>query len=145
MTTKSVFYTYDEQTKKYTGEHNAQIDPLESKIAGKTVYCGLPNNATYKKPLAEKDGFDVVWNDSAWEYQEKPQPQANPEPTELDLARQAYYDAQAALAATDYRALKYVDGEYTEEEYAVYRAERAQLRQAVRDAEAHMKELEEAE
>ena len=109
------------------------------------MYCGLPQNATYKKPLAEKEGFNVVWNDSAWEYQEIPQPEPEPEPTELDLARQAYYDAQAALAATDYRTLKYVDGEYTEEEYAVYRAERAQLRQAVRDAEAHMKELEEAE
>ena len=138
----SVYYTYDEETKKYTGAEQAQIDPLESEKAGKTIYCGLPQNATYDKPLKEKEGYDIIWHDTEWVYREiekEPEPE---EPSELDKARDAYYKALAALSATDYRALKYIDGEYTDEEYEVYKQERAQLRQAVRDAEARMKELE---
>lgn len=77
----SVYYTYDSETKKYIGANQSQIDPLESKKAGKTVYCGLPQNATYDKPLEPKDGFDVVWNGSTWEYKEIPQPEPAPEPT----------------------------------------------------------------
>ena len=74
------------------------------------------------------------------EVEKEPEPE---EPSELDKARETYYKALYALESTDYRALKYIDGEYTDEEYEVYKQERAQLRQAVRDAEARMKELEE--
>ena len=42
----------------------------------------------------------------------------------------------AELAATDYYALKYIDGELREEEYASIRDERARLRQRVRELEA---------
>lgn len=139
----SVYYTYDAETKKYIGANQSQIDPLESEIAGKTVYCGLPQNATYEKPLKEKEGYDIIWRDTQWVYREvekEPEPE---EPSELDKARETYYKALNALESTDYRALKYIDGEYTDEEYEVYKQERAQLRQAVRDAEARMKELEE--
>lgn len=142
MENKEKYYTYNSETKKLESECRAQIDPLESEAAGYVIYCGLPANATYKEPLAEKEGFDVVWNGEDWEYREIKKESKPYEPTELDKAREAYYIAQSALAATDYRALKYVDGEYTEEEYAVYREERKQLRQAVRDAEEKIKELE---
>ena len=139
------YYTWNEESKKFEHEMTAQIDPLETEKAGHEVYCGLPQNATMTPPLEEKEGFDVVMGDNGWEYKEQPKPEPAPEPTELDLARQAYYDALNALSATDYRALKYVDGEYTAEEYEQYRTERAQLRQAVRDAEARVKELEDEE
>ena len=55
-----------------------------------------------------------------------------PEPTVCDRLN----EAMAELAATDYYALKYVDGELREEEYASIRDERARLRQRVRELEA---------
>ena len=39
-----------------------------------------------------------------------------------------YKSLLAQLSASDYKAIKYVEGEYTEEEYAPIRAERAALR-----------------
>lgn len=44
-------------------------------------------------------------------------------------------EAMAELAATDYYALKFIDGELTAEEYEPHRIRRAELRQAVRDLE----------
>lgn len=55
-----------------------------------------------------------------------------PEPTVCDRLN----EAMAELAATDYHALKYIDGELREEEYASIRDERARLRQRVRELEA---------
>lgn len=55
-----------------------------------------------------------------------------PEPTVCDKLN----EAMAELAATDYYALKYIDGELREEEYASIRDERARLRQRVRELEA---------
>lgn len=53
-----------------------------------------------------------------------------PDPPEWRLAA-----AKAELAATDYYALKFIDGELTAEEYEPHRIRRAELRQAVRDLE----------
>lgn len=55
-----------------------------------------------------------------------------PEPTACERLN----EAMAELAATDYYALKYIDGELREEEYASIRDERARLRQRVRGLEA---------
>lgn len=55
-----------------------------------------------------------------------------PEPTACERLN----EAMAELAATDYYALKYIDGELREEEYASIRDERARLRQRVRELEA---------
>lgn len=137
-----MIYFWNIEDMKYEGSRPRQIDPLESANAGHIVYCGIPQNATEVVPPEEKEGFDIVWNGESWEYQEQNPVEPEPEPTELELAYQAYYEALQALAATDYKALKYVDGEYTDEEYEPYKQERAVLRQAVRDAEQHIKDLE---
>lgn len=50
--------------------------------------------------------------------------------------RERLAEAAAELAATDYCALKYVDGELSEGEYAAIREERARLRRRVRELEA---------
>lgn len=55
-----------------------------------------------------------------------------PEPTVCEKLNEAI----AELAATDYYALKYVDGELNEEEYASIRERRARLRERVRELEA---------
>ena len=53
-------YLFDEKTKEYKSEVNAQLDPLESARAGKDIYL-LPANATWDKPTP-KDGCMAVWN-----------------------------------------------------------------------------------
>ena len=54
-----------------------------------------------------------------------------PDPPEWRLAT-----AKAELADTDYYALKFIDGELSEEEYATIRERRARLRERVRELEA---------
>lgn len=58
-------YLFDEKTKEYKSEVNAQLDPLESEKAGKDIYL-LPANATWDKP-AVKDGCVPVWNGETWD------------------------------------------------------------------------------
>lgn len=57
-------YLFDEKTKEYKSEVNAQLDPLESARAGKDIYL-LPANATWDKPTP-KDGCMAVWNGESW-------------------------------------------------------------------------------
>lgn len=57
-------YLFDEKTKEYKSEVNAQLDPLESEKAGKEIYL-LPANATWLKPTP-KDGCVAVWNGESW-------------------------------------------------------------------------------
>lgn len=64
-----LYYSYKEKTKEYAGTGTAQPDPLESKKQGRHVFL-LPANATFAAPPAEKDGFEIVWNGTAWEYVE---------------------------------------------------------------------------
>ena len=58
-------YLFDEKTKEFKNEVNAQIDPLESAKAGKEIYL-LPANATWDSP-AVKDGCVAVWNGETWD------------------------------------------------------------------------------
>lgn len=50
--------------------------------------------------------------------------------------RERLAEAMAELAGTDYYALKYIDGELSEGEYAAVREKRARLRERVRKLEA---------
>lgn len=59
-------YLYDEITKEFISEVNAQIDPLETKLKGEDVYL-LPANATFEKPLDKAEGKAVVFDGSAWQ------------------------------------------------------------------------------
>lgn len=76
-------YLYDEETKEFISEVNAQIDPLETKKKGENVYL-LPANATFKEPMQAKEGFKIVFNGNGWEYQEiKVEVEEIPEEKEL--------------------------------------------------------------
>ena len=66
-------YLFNSDTKEFEAEIEAQIDPLESKEAGKNIYL-LPANATFEEPLEVKDGFKVVWNNISWVYKKIPEP-----------------------------------------------------------------------
>lgn len=58
-------YLFDEKTKEYKSEVNAQLDPLESEKAGKDIYL-LPANATWEQPPI-KEGYTTVWNGKEWD------------------------------------------------------------------------------
>lgn len=52
-------YLYDEKTKEFKNEVNAQLDPLESEKAGKDIYL-LPANATWEQPPIIALGRDLT-------------------------------------------------------------------------------------
>lgn len=58
-------YLFDEKTKEFKNEVNAQLDPLESTKAGKDIYL-LPANATWEQPPI-KEGYTTVWNGKEWD------------------------------------------------------------------------------
>lgn len=58
-------YNYDENG-KYVSTSMADKSPLEEEV------FLIPAMATDKSPLTIKDGFDVVWGGSKWEYKETP-------------------------------------------------------------------------
>lgn len=123
-----IYYTWDTQSKKFLAECHAQVDPIRSERAGHIVYCGLPQNGTYEKPLDAKDGFDVVWNGGVWEYQEKkkddePKPY---EPTEEEKREQVRGYRNWLLQSTDFSQLD--DVPLDDAEKAIYREYRQYLR-----------------
>lgn len=98
-------YKYSIETKKYIGEVNCQKDPIASQRAGEDVWL-LPANSTFDEPLAEKEGFDVVWNGTAWEYREIPQPEPEPEPTPEEKKQMRIDELKGQLDSTDYKIIK---------------------------------------
>ena len=123
-------YTYD-IFKHFDCEVDCQIDPIESKNQGKDIYL-LPADSTFKTPLPEKDGFYVVFNGTDWEYQEKPKPSHN------DIIMAQINELKAKLADTDYKAIKYAEGWYSDEEYAEEKALRESWREQIRELEAQI-------
>lgn len=72
-------YCYDEETKEFSYEEEAHIDPLETELKGENVYL-LPANATFEKPLEAKEGFRIVF-DNSWKYEAIPvEIEKEPEP-----------------------------------------------------------------
>lgn len=98
-------YKYDSENKRYVGEVNCQLDPMATKRTGEDMYL-LPANSTYEIPLEAKEGFYVVWNGSAWEYQEIPQPEPEPEPTPEEKKKMRIDELKAQLDGTDYKIIK---------------------------------------
>lgn len=98
-------YKYSIETKKYIGEINCQKDPIASQRAGEDVWL-LPANSTLEEPLAEKEGFDVVWNNDQWEYREIPQPEPEPEPTPEEIKERRIAELKSQLDSTDYKIIK---------------------------------------
>ena len=120
-------YKYNFENKKYEGEVTCQIDPLESKIAGKEIYL-LPADCTYEVPPEEKDGFDIVWNGDAWEYKEQ-EKEKEPEPyvpTEDELKAQVRAVRNQYLKQTD--EFMIVDYPITSTQKTKYKQYRAYLR-----------------
>lgn len=125
-------YKYNEETQKYEGEVMRHRDPLESQKAGHDVWL-MPANATDVEPLEQKDGFDIVWNGSAWEYQEIPQPEPEPEPTPEEIKQRQIDELKFQLNSTDYKIIKCSECSLAGEELPYDIVELHRQRQAIRD------------
>lgn len=79
-----IAYQYDSETKKYIGEIERQIDPLESQVQGIDVWL-MPANSTDIVPPEAKDGYDIVFNGTGWEYKETPKEPELYKPTVEEL------------------------------------------------------------
>lgn len=53
----------------------------------------------------------------------------------LNELRNEYYNAMTELSSTDYKAIKYAEGYYTEEEYKPIKEQREKIREKVRELE----------
>ena len=127
-------YRYDMFNYKYIGTINCQKDPIASKRKGEDVWL-LPAHSTFIDPLPSKDGFDVVWNGSTWEYKEipQPEPEPEPEPEPLPPTKEEQEQARANAYASEIdplharKARKTILGEWTEEDEAEYVAKVKEL------------------
>ena len=70
-----IAYRYDDKF-MYVGVQTCQRDPIASAKAGKEIFL-LPAQCTYTAPPEPKEGFNIMWNGSGWEYVEIP---VEPEP-----------------------------------------------------------------
>lgn len=143
-------YRYNSENKKYEGEATCQIDPLESKIAGKEIYL-LPADCTYEVPPEAKEGFVIVWNGDAWEYkeQEKPKEEEPYVPTEKEKTQEEIWRLKEKLSETDYKILKCSEASLLGQELpydldAVV-SERDGWRAQINELEEKLKTLEESE
>ena len=110
-----IAYSFCPKSHKFTGTKECQRDPLESQAQGHDVWL-LPAHCTFAEPLPEKDGFDRVWNGTAWEYQEIAPVQ--PEPTEYEKAQARISELKQMLADSDYVVIKIAEGVSTADDYS---------------------------
>lgn len=82
METKTVYVIGID--KKYAGE--LILDNTDKSPSGR---WNVPANCTELKPLEEKEGFNVAWNGTSWEYVEIPQEPIEPKLTAEELQEQA--------------------------------------------------------
>ena len=139
---KPVAYRYDDKG-YYIGEITCQLDPLESKLAGKSIYL-VPGESTLVKPLKGKEGFKVKWDSDShkWFYEEviveKPEEYV---PTEAEKLQMEISQKKGELYKSDYKAIKYAEGWISEEEYAPVKAERQAIRDEINALEAKLDEI----
>lgn len=128
-------YQYNSETKKYIGEIDRQIDPLESQAQGKEIWL-MPADSTDVVPPEAKDGYDIVFNGTGWEYKEIEKPEPLPEPTveeqnELIRQRRAYLYSSLIDPLHAERQRKVVLETWTEADEAEYVTEVKRLTQII--------------
>lgn len=129
-----IAYSFAPKTHKFTGTKECQRDPLESQAQGRDVWL-LPANCTFVEPLPAKDGFDRVWNGTAWEYQEiVPEPEPEPYvPTEKEKLEMELAQTEQALRDLDYIGVKIATGRATVDEYTAEIAKMTELANKVNE------------
>lgn len=111
----------------FAGEGIVQIDPLETKAAGREIFI-MPANSTETEPPPEKEGFKIKWNGTEWIYEEIPtEKEEQREKTQEEKEQAVRNERNLRLAYTDWTQLP--DAPLTAEQKAAY----AKYRQALRD------------
>lgn len=75
--TGTKYWQHDANGRLMEGERVTAIDPVATEKAGDKRFFPVPANGTTIEPPEKKAGFDIYWNGTCWEYQEKPK---DPEP-----------------------------------------------------------------
>lgn len=137
-------YSYHSENKKYMGVVECQLDLLETIVQGKDIYL-IPADTTEIEPLEPKDGYDVVFNGTGWEYKEieKPVEPEPYEPTELEKKQQELWETEQKLRDLDYIGVKIATGRATIEEYADEIADMSRLADKVNELRAEITDLKE--
>ena len=127
-------YLYDEKTKEFISEIKEQIDPLETKAAGREIFI-MPANSTETEPPEEKDGFKIKWNGSEWIYEEiQTEKEEQREKTQEEKENEIRAIRNFYLFETD-KFLSVPDFPITEEEREKYRDYRQYLRDYTKEEE----------
>lgn len=112
----------------------AQIDPLETKAAGREIFI-MPENSTEIEPPPEKDGFKIKWNGTKWIYEEIQKEKEEPrEKTKEEKENEIRAIRNFYLFETD-KFLSVPDFPITEEEREKYRDYRQYLRDYTKEEE----------
>lgn len=125
-----IAYRYDNNG-LYIGTISCQLDPRASKEAGEDIYL-LPANSTLTEPPKAKEGYNIVWNNEAWEYVEIPKPPTPPEPTPEEIIERkiaeldGQYNSDKAILMSQYTEAD-IDGD--EDLKATIKAELVAIRE----------------
>ena len=104
----------------------------------------MPADSTDIVPPESKDGYDIVFNGTDWEYKEiEKEPEPEPYvPTELEKKYKELWETESKLRDLDYIGVKIATGRATIEEYAEEIAEMSRLANEVKRLRDENKELE---
>ena len=86
-------YRYNPESKVYEGEQERQLDPLTSTITGEDVFLMPANCTDIPMALEPKEGYDIVFSGTDWEYKEQEQKSTDEKentPYELTLEQKIY-------------------------------------------------------
>ena len=64
-------YRFDPETFVFICAEEAFLDPLETEQQGKNIYM-LPADSTFVEPPVQREGYNLVWDGSAWNHVEIP-------------------------------------------------------------------------
>ena len=110
-------------------------------ITGYAVVGGFPEGAEIEEESLP-EGFEEEFRPGKYlleegEVHENP---AYEEPEDITPVLEEIEELKGELSATDYKALKYMEGWLTQEEYAPIKAQRQQIRDRINELETVLKE-----
>lgn len=103
MENKKVYiYADNNNNNEYTG--SLILDDSDRSPSGR---WNIPANCTEIEPPIEKEGFNVAWNGTAWEYKEIPKEPSEPEPTLDELKASKIAEIKAERNIREQQIIEY--------------------------------------
>lgn len=133
-----IAYLFNENG-EFKYHYECQLDPLESKAQGKDIYL-QPANSTFVEPPVVAENHKAIWNGEQWiDVDFTPKVEEPKQPTEKELLQIQIDELKGKLYNTDYKAIKFAEGELSAEEYAETKEQRRQWRQEINKLELLLK------